>query len=76
MNNKDLASVIEIHKNDFNVIRITKQTYKNSPFISIRQWFKDLDGDYKPTKKGITCPPNKLSDFIKALQKFVEHKED
>ncbi|MFC1651099.1 transcriptional coactivator p15/PC4 family protein, partial [Candidatus Latescibacterota bacterium] len=54
MNSTNQFPSVEIKKNDFNVIRISLDSYKDIPFISIRQYFKDIDGEFKPTKKGVT----------------------
>lgn len=44
-------------------------SYKNSSFVSVRQYFKDIDGVFKPTKKGVTFPPERIDAMIDALKK-------
>lgn len=61
---------MDIRKNDITLIRVEKRTYKEKDFIDIRQFFKDDDGEFKPTQKGITIHPERLPKLIKALGKL------
>ena len=59
---------MDITKNAFTLIRVEKRNYQGKDFVDIRQYYKDDEGELKPTTKGVTLPPEKLSEFIKALE--------
>jgi len=63
---------MDIHKSDDIIIRISKQDYQDRKFIDIRQYYKDSDGEFQPTKKGVTFPPDLLQDVIKALKEVIQ----
>ena len=44
----------EIRKNKSEVIRIQLKEYKEHKLIDLRVWYEDEEGEYKPTKKGIS----------------------
>lgn len=60
----------DIHKTDSQIIRISEQEYQGYKFIDIRQYYLDDDGKFKPTKKGVTFPPDLLQDIINGLKKI------
>jgi len=66
---------VKIHKTDDTVICISKQEYQNRKYIDVRQYYKDSDGEFRPTKKGVTFSPDLLQDVITAL-KEIEVKND
>ena len=49
-------------------IRVGHRTYKGKPFLDIREFYWD-GKKMKPTKKGVTIPPQDLSNFMKAIEK-------
>ncbi|MBU4443716.1 transcriptional coactivator p15/PC4 family protein [bacterium] len=64
----------DIHKSDDIIIRISENDYQDHKFIDVRQYYKDSDGEFKPTKKGVTFSPDLLQDVIKALKEIFEVK--
>ena len=70
MNPTKVLPNFDVHKNDFTIIRVEHRTHKDLTFIDIRQFYRDDDGEFKPTPKGITCQPDKLSDLINVLTKM------
>ena len=44
----------QIRKNKNEVIRIQLKEYKEHKLIDLRVWYEDEEGEYKPTKKGIS----------------------
>ena len=64
------SNSVDIHKNDLTIIRVSNRTYEGHDFIDIRQYFKDDDGEFKPTKKGITFPPGLLVRVVNALNEI------
>ena len=67
---KENTPVIDISKNSITIIRIATREYNDKSFVDIRQFYKDDSGEYKPTQKGITLSPEKLSELIEALHKI------
>lgn len=61
---------MDIQKNDINLIRVEKRTYKEKDFIDLRHYYKDDDGEFKPTQKGVTLPPERLPELIEVLGKL------
>ena len=47
-------------------IFIKLSSYRNSKFLDIRKYYED-NGDWKPTKKGITLTNEQLDDLMKIL---------
>ena len=52
----------EIERSDSETIRITVEEYKGVKRLDIRIYYKDSEGELKPTKKGV---PFKLEDIDK-----------
>lgn len=61
---------MDIHKSDDIIIRISENEYQNRKYIDIRQYYKDNEGEFRPTKKGVTFPPDLLEDVLQALTKI------
>jgi len=61
---------MDIHKTDDIIIRISENEYQNRRYIDVRQYYKDNEGEFKPTKKGVTFSPDLLQDVIKALKEI------
>ncbi len=49
------------------VIRIEKKEYKGHTFIDIRKYYQDSDGEWLPTKKGVTLPLIKAQEIVNAI---------
>lgn len=62
----------DINKSDDIIIRISENEYQNRKFIDVRQFYKDSEGEFRPTKKGVTFSLDLLEDVIKGLRKFGE----
>jgi hypothetical protein len=48
-------------------IRVTRSTFKDVDRIDIRNYL-DIDGERRPTKKGVSIPLDRVPDLIAALQ--------
>ena len=57
----------EITKGKDEVIRIGVSEYEGHDFAQVRVWY-DKDGDWRPTKKGVTFNIKNISEVIDALQ--------
>ena len=57
----------EISRGKDEVIRVGVSEYEGHDFAQVRVWY-DKDGDWKPTKKGVTFNVKNISEVIDALQ--------
>jgi len=62
----------EIEKNQNEVIRIKIEEFKGYKFLDIRVYFQDQGGEWKPTKKGVAVPFEKIEDFIGLVNEMQE----
>jgi len=68
----------EIIKKDTEKLIISRKEYMGFPYIDIRQFFLGNNGEWLPTKKGITISPAKVKNLIQILNfslTVVEQKE-
>lgn len=59
----------EIQKNSTERIRVSIEEYKGYSFLDVRVYYEDDQGEWRPTKKGIAVPPDKVRDLIELLRK-------
>ena len=57
----------EIERNDTERLRIEASNYKGSDFLSVRIYYLADNGEWRPTKKGITVKPDKVDELIEFL---------
>jgi len=57
----------EIQKNSRERLRITVGQYKGHEYVGIRVWFVDKDGQYRPSKNGVTLRPALLPELMQSL---------
>jgi hypothetical protein len=62
----------ELSKNSAERIRVSTNSYKGHRFLDIRVHVKGDSGDWIPTKKGVTIPPDKVGELEKLLQEGKE----
>ncbi len=58
----------EIEKNTKERIKVTLDEYRGYKFCSVRVYFEDDNGQWLPTKKGITLNGDTIDPVIEALQ--------
>jgi hypothetical protein len=63
-----MDNVIDIEKRDTEIIRISLKEYKGHDYVDIRQYYKSDDGEFLPTKKGVTFNPELIDEIIDALR--------
>jgi len=61
----------EIQKNSREVIRISESEYEGHKFVDLRIWYSD-NGEYKPTKKGISFNPTLAKEVVEGILDVVE----
>ncbi len=60
----------EFQKNTMEKIRVSTENYKGHDFISIRVFYEDNQGVWKPTKKGISISYDKIGTLMEILGKI------
>lgn len=60
-------AVYTIEKNEGNAVRIELKEFKGKVYLDIRQFFMGESGDWIPTKKGVTVPPDEIGNLIEIL---------
>ena len=65
--------MVEIKKNNTEIIRISQSEFKGKSFIDCRVWFREDDNsDWKPTKKGIAFNPSVTKELVEGLLQVHE----
>lgn len=59
----------EIQKGETEKIVVGMNEYKGFKYVDIRLYFQDEEGNWHPTKKGITISPGKVEVLIGLLNK-------
>lgn len=73
LNNNDSVSFIrKIDLNDSYKIYIQMSEYEGKEYLDIRKFYMDKQGEWNPTKQGITIPKNKIETVIPKLQEYLE----
>ena len=61
---------VELQKNDFGCVRVSKTTFKGHELVDIRKYFK-ADDEFRPTPKGISLNPEILPKLINVLKQMA-----
>ncbi len=67
---KSNQTVHSFPKNPTEEIRASLSSYKGKQYLDLRVYYLGDDGDYHPSKKGITVPPDLLGDLEGRIQKL------
>jgi len=70
------AIIADINKNAREIVRIDVSEFKEKEYINIRIWFHDVDGQTKPTQKGIALSVDQYEELLKAVEKVGEYIKD
>lgn len=57
----------EIERSKTETLRVEASNFKGVDFISVRIYYQADNGDWRPTKKGITVKPEKVDELIDFL---------
>ena len=60
----------DIHKRHDLIIRVSEKEYLGHNFFDIRQYYKNDEGEFKPTRKGVTFSHDLLEEVIDELKKL------
>ena len=61
-----------IEKNSRESIVVSETEYKGSKYVDVRIFYKETNGSLKPTRKGVSIRPEKVSELLAALSAFVD----
>ena len=64
--------LFETKRNESDVIRIAKRGYKGKSFIDMRIFYRDQEGEYRHTKKGITVSEELFPVFAEGVLEVHE----
>ena len=63
--------MVEIKKNNTEIIRIKQSEFKGNKFIDCRVFY-EKDGEYLPTKKGIAFSPSVTKKIVEGILEVHE----
>jgi hypothetical protein len=62
----------EIERTETEVVRVSTEEYKGRKYVDVRIYFANDEGEWKPTKKGVTIQPEKIDLFLDLIKKAKE----
>jgi hypothetical protein len=65
-------NVGDIERTETEVVRVSTEEFKGRKYLDIRIYFENDEGEWKPTKKGVTIAPDKVDTFIELIRKAKE----
>ncbi len=72
MSDNNENDIIEIEKNSREKIRISLSEFKGKKLIDMRIWYVDKEGEYKPSKKGLSISIDKYDELKNAILKLED----
>ena len=64
-----------IEKSALERIQIEMKEYNKKKYLDIRTYYRSDEGEWKPTKKGVTIPPDAIEDLLNSVNKIVKEEE-
>ena len=64
-----------VRRNPSEELRFTKQTFKGHDRYDVRLWFRNDEGEWRPTKRGVSLHPeimDEAANAISAMRKDAE----
>jgi hypothetical protein len=59
--------IAQFEKNATEVIRVSLSEYRGHKLFDVRVYYSDDEGQYKPTRKGVSLSVNLYTDFKRAM---------
>ena len=50
------------------LVRVLVREFKGHTLVDIRRWYRDVEGNLRPSAKGISCRPGDMKPLRKALR--------
>jgi hypothetical protein len=69
---KDIQLVHTFPKNPLEEVRASITIFKGKQYVDLRVYYKGDDGDYHPSKKGLTLSLDLFSDLEESVSKLRE----
>lgn len=67
--------MVELEKNNREVIRISKNLYKEKEYVDLRVYYKDkTSGEMLPSKKGVSVALDKFKTLLTGLCDFADQE--
>jgi hypothetical protein len=63
-----------IQKNGTRRVQIAASEYRGKEYLDVREYYEADDGEWRPTKKGVTIPPDSVPAFIEAVTREAARK--
>lgn len=60
--------IFEMRKNEKEIIRMTQDEFKGHAFYSIRLWYRNDNGQFRPSQKGVTIKPEQFNEFMQGIK--------
>jgi hypothetical protein len=71
---------MEKHIADFekgeDIVRVTLSEFKGRQYVNVRIYYMNDEGEWKPTRKGITLSPEMMRDVHGAVGEALQALED
>jgi predicted phosphoadenosine phosphosulfate sulfurtransferase len=59
--------IAQFEKNATEVIRLSLTEYRGRKLVDVRVYYSDDEGQYRPTKKGVSLSVERYADFKRAM---------
>lgn len=69
---KDPQVVYSFPKNPLEEVRASITVFKGKQYVDLRIYYKGDDGEFRPSKKGLTLSLDLFSELEQAVQKLSE----
>ncbi|MDY0040424.1 MAG: transcriptional coactivator p15/PC4 family protein [Desulforhabdus sp.] len=69
---KDPQVVYSFPKNPLEEVRASITVFKGKQYVDLRVYYKGDDGEFRPSKKGLTLSLDLFSELEQAVQKLSE----
>jgi hypothetical protein len=63
-----IGRLFEAPERGGNVWRLEVVHHNGRTFANWRKWWRDADGELKPSRQGVTFPPERLADLRYAIE--------
>ncbi len=69
-----MSLIARIPKNSREEYRVTSETFKGTPLVHFRIWYRRGDDEFAPSHKGVAIHPDQLQEVITALKAASDQK--
>lgn len=59
--------LLTLPRGDSEELRVVWDEFKGHRFLAVRVWFRAADGEWRPSKSGVTIKPRELAAFAEAV---------